>query len=179
MERSQEGFPLFIIVTLHERCGVSNHGSSTVCSTVCSGVHWRKHQSLVLLALCEGNPLLTTGLPSQMATNAANLHAMMSSCCYSDMIYRMAWWRHQMKHFPRYWPFVRGIHRSSVNSPHKGQWRGALMFSLICVWINGWVNNREAGDLRRYRAHYYIIVTGMTMPISPSQTAVFLATFSH
>ena len=49
------------------------------------------------------------------------------------------------KHFPRYWPFVRGIHRSPVNSPHKGQWRGALMFSLICVWINGWENNRELG----------------------------------
>ena len=58
------------------------------------------------------------------------------------------------KHFPRYWPFVRGIHRWPVNSPHKGQWRGALMFSLICVWINGWVNSRDAGDLRRYRAHY-------------------------
>ena len=62
------------------------------------------------------------------------------------------------KHFPRYWPFVRGIHRSPVNSPHKGQWRGALMFSLICDWINGWVNNREAGDLRRHRAHYDVIV---------------------
>ena len=58
------------------------------------------------------------------------------------------------KHFPRYWPFVRGNHRSPVNSPHKGQWRGALMFSLICVWINGWTNNREAGDLRRYHTHY-------------------------
>ena len=44
------------------------------------------------------------------------------------------------KHFPRYWTFVWGIHRSPVNSPHKGQWRGALIFSLICVWINGWVN---------------------------------------
>ena len=62
------------------------------------------------------------------------------------------------KHFPRYWPFVRGIHRSPVNSPHKGQWRGALMFTLICVWINGWVNNREAGDSRRHRAHYDVIV---------------------
>ena len=49
------------------------------------------------------------------------------------------------KHFPRYWSFVRGIHRSPVNSLHKGQWRGALMLSLICVWINGW-------------AHYDIIV---------------------
>ena len=58
------------------------------------------------------------------------------------------------KHFPRYWPFVRGIQRSPVNSPHKGQWQGALMFSLICARINDWVNNREAGDLRRRRAHY-------------------------
>ena len=57
------------------------------------------------------------------------------------------------KHFPRYWPFVRRIHRSPVNSPHKGQWQGALMFSLICTWINSWVNNPEAGDLRRHRAH--------------------------
>ena len=52
----------------------------------------------------------------------------------------------------------RGIHRSPVNSPHKGQWRGALIFSLICAWINGWVNNGEAGDLRRHRAHYDVIV---------------------
>ena len=49
--------------------------------------------------------------------------------------------------------FVRGIHRWPVNSPHKGQWRGALMFSLTCAWINDWVNNRGAGDLRRHRAH--------------------------
>ena len=62
------------------------------------------------------------------------------------------------KHFPRYWPFVRGIHRSLVNSPHKGQWRGAFNVFFIYVWINGWINNREAGDLRRYRAHYDVIV---------------------
>ena len=62
------------------------------------------------------------------------------------------------KHFPRNWPFVRGIHRSPVNSPHKGQWGGALMFTLICARINGWVNTREAGDLRRYRPHYDVIV---------------------
>ena len=42
--------------------------------------------------------------------------------------------------------------------PHKGQWRGALMFSLICPWINGWINNREAGDLRHHRAHNGITV---------------------
>ena len=61
-------------------------------------------------------------------------------------------------HFPRYWSFVRGIHRSPVNSPHKGQWRGALMFALICTRINGWVNNGEAGDLRRHRVHFDVII---------------------
>ena len=69
------------------------------------------------------------------------------------------------KHFPRYWPFVQGIHRSPMNSPHKGQWSGAFMFTLICVWINGWVNNGEAGDLRRYRAHYD--VTAMVHCFTP------------
>ena len=62
------------------------------------------------------------------------------------------------KHFPRYWPFVWGIHQSLVNSPHKGQWRGALMFSLICAWINTWVNNREAGGVRRHCTHYDVAV---------------------
>ena len=62
------------------------------------------------------------------------------------------------KHFPRYRPFVREIHRSPVNSPHKGQWRGALMFSLICTWLNGWVNNRNAGDLRWHRVHFAVSV---------------------
>ena len=85
----------------------------------------------------------------------------------STLILAMTWRRKEIsshddvikwKHFPRYWPFVRGIHRFPVNSPHKGQWRGALMFSLICVWINGWVNNREAGDLRRYFPHYDVTV---------------------
>ena len=60
--------------------------------------------------------------------------------------------------YPRYWPFLRGIQRSPVNSPHKGQWRGALMLSLICIWINNWLNSRETGDLRRYRAHYDVTV---------------------
>ena len=62
------------------------------------------------------------------------------------------------KHFARYWPFVLGIHLSPVNSPHKGQWRGALMFSFICAGINGWVNNDKADDLRRRHVHYYVTV---------------------
>ena len=72
------------------------------------------------------------------------------------------------KHFPRYWPFARGIHRSPVNSPHKSQWRGALKFSLSCAKINVWVNNREAGDLRRHRAHCDVTVM---MPVKRTPLA--------
>ena len=52
-----------------------------------------------------------------------------------------------------------------LNSPHKGQWRGALMFSLICARINGWVNNREAGDFKRHHGHYDVIVMYSKDPI--------------
>ena len=62
------------------------------------------------------------------------------------------------KHFRRYWTIVWGIYRSLVNSPHKGKWCGALRFSLICAWIKSWVNDHEAGHLRRYCTHYDVIV---------------------
>ena len=80
------------------------------------------------------------------------------------------------KHFPRHWPFVRGIHWSSVNSPQKGQWCGALMFSLLCLWINGWVNNGETGDLRRHRAHHD--VTEMFRGFNADASVVCDATLS-
>ena len=62
------------------------------------------------------------------------------------------------KYFPRYWPFVRGIHRGPVNSPHIGQWRGALMFSLICTRINGWVNNAYWSAKCVLLLHCYILL---------------------
>ena len=67
------------------------------------------------------------------------------------------WWRHQMETFSALLAICAGNSPVPVNSPHKGQWRGAL-FSLICVWIDGWVDNREAGDVIRYCAHYDVIV---------------------
>ena len=86
-------------------------------------------------------------------------HMYYTITCHGDVI--------KWKHFPRYWPFVRGIHRSPANFPHKGQWRGTLMFCLICVWINDCVNNREAGDLRRCHTLYEVIVMLMVSETSP------------
>ena len=76
------------------------------------------------------------------------------------------------KHFPRYWPFVREIHRFPVNSTHKGQWRGALIFSDIFARINDWVNNGEAGEfetqscpLWRHRIKIVILITSLEVPV--------------
>ena len=78
-------------------------------------------------------------------------HSSSGTHCHGDVI--------KWKYFPRYWPFVRGIHRSTVNSPHEGKWRSALMFFFfIWAWINGGINNSEAGDLRCHRAHYDVSV---------------------
>ena len=52
-----------------------------------------------------------------------------------------------------------------VKSPHKGMWRGALKFSLLCDWTNVWVNNPDASDFRRHRAHYDVTVMGV-IPVS-------------
>ena len=65
----------------------------------------------------------------------------------------IAWWRHQMETFPRHYPFVRGIHRWPVDFPHKGQWRGALMFSLICIWTNWYADLQVKPLLRSYRLY--------------------------
>ena len=73
--------------------------------------------------------------------------------------------------FPRYWHFVRGIHRSPLNSPHKGQWSGALMFSLICAWTNGWANHRDTDDLSRHSDHYDVTV----MELRSTSTLTFQA----
>ena len=77
--------------------------------------------------------------------------------CYY-LIHRTSWWCHQKETFSAWLAICAGNSPVPMNSPHKGQSREALVFSLICVWINDWVNNGEASDLRRYRAHYDVIV---------------------
>ena len=97
---------------------------------------WRSDMSGIIVFRCMGGLLL---FHVWMLTNRLSIRS------HDDVI--------EWKNFPRYCPFV-----LPVNSPQKGLWRGALMFSLICAWINGWVSNNKAGDLRRHRANYDITV---------------------
>ena len=80
-------------------------------------------------------------------------HVKAATLCVGSMHHDVIKW----KHFSRYWPFVWGIHRSPLNSTHKGQWRGALVFHWATPWIQVWVKDREAGDVRCHRAHYDVI----------------------
>ena len=141
-----------------------------VCSSVCSSQHkhqgsalWKRlsphkgfvmRQAFPLHDVINGALSISCSYTSPNYTQYTPLAHPCSWCFFCELKVLAVLHDDIIKwnHFPRYWPFVRGIHRSPVNSPYKGQWHGALMFSLICVWINGWVNNGEDGDLRRNRA---------------------------
>ena len=122
--------------------------------------------SINLSELCQATSI------KQYSVNIVSLLRTMQSCQnpphYSDfdsasdwlaaiveIESQCSWWRHQMESFAALLALCAGVHRSPVNSQHKSQWRGALKFSLICAWINGWA---KAGDLRRHRAHYDVTV---------------------
>ena len=100
-----------------------------------------------------------------ISTGEHSLHISRRSTHLLHLYLLFSWWRHQMETCSASLTFVRGIHRrlrgihrSQVNSPHTDKWRGALMFSLICAWTNGWVNNQDAGELKRHRTHYDVTV---------------------
>ena len=102
--------------------------------------------SMFISSIVRSWPLHFTSL----ASNKENRTVSHARASHDDVI--------KWKYFPRYWPFVRRNHRSPVDSPHKCQWRGALMFSLIHPWTGCWASNRDAGDWESHRGHYDVIV---------------------
>ena len=80
-----------------------------------------------------------------------------------------SWWRYRMETYLRYWPFVLGIHRYRQIPRTK---TSDVFF--ICTWINGWVTNRKAGDLRRHRAHYDVTVTISALLVQNNATDMTL-----
>ena len=120
-----------------------------------------------------------------LSTGEHSLHISWRSTHLLHLFFLLSWWRHQMETYSASLDFVRGIHRrlrgihrSPVNSPHTDQWRGALMFSLICAWTGNWVNNQDAGDLRRYRTHYDVTAMWCRMVIQWSGQPWYLSAFN-
>ena len=82
--------------------------------------------------ICEANRISMKSIFYHCLNKHAKIvkfeqHLNWRNCVFNDDVIK---W----KHFPPCWPIERGIHRPQVNTPHKGQWRGALVFCLICVW---------------------------------------------
>ena len=126
--------------------------------------------------ICVSGPALFQAVPCRLSVTSLHLTqcwptSMIPKASYDDVT--------KWNHFPCHWPFVREIHRATVYSLHKSQWCGALMFSLICAWINGWANTGDAGDLRRHRVHYDATVMHLSTRyiICVSGMSVFLAVF--
>ena len=70
------------------------------------------------------------------------------------------------KYLPRYWPFVGGIHRWPAPRPETRS------FDVFCAWINGWVNDSEAGDLRRHHTHNDVTVMQLMTPAVPLTVSI-------
>ena len=96
------------------------------CQFVGVSVLWWERLCYTYISIC-----IFLILTSNLFQYSYSHESVKSKICMHDGVIK---WNH----FPRYWPFVREIHRSPVNSPHKGQWRGALMFSFIFAWTNRW-----------------------------------------
>ena len=144
------------LVSLPEICASPNTICVDVFGYLLSGLQWSRTQNGYLAVRAHAFPWFRASL------------------CYSGKdlkIWDIHW------HFPSSngnisrvtGPLCAGIHRSPVNSPHKGQRRGALMFSLFCAWTNSWVNNRDAGDLKRHRPHYDVPLMSWKRPFPKSR----------
>ena len=84
---------------------------------------------------------------------------------WSDELRDQPWCRHQMETFSALLALHEG-NRPAAGGIPRGQWPGALMFSLICAWTRGWANTRDAGDLRRHHGHYVVtVITLITLHI--------------
>ena len=103
-------------------------------------------------------------------------YSMTKKVRYKVTCWTRKWWCHKMETFSVLLVLCAG--KSLVNFPHKGQWREAFMCSLICAWINGWVNNRDADDLRCHRAHYDVTVIKKTPHSSPIRVSCLVPVVS-
>ena len=126
------------------------------------------HHSLPLSQTRGGRHKMATILQKTFQINFLEWK-LLSEWNVFPMFYVFKW-----KHFLRYWPIAGKSPVADEFPAHEGQWRGALMFSLILDWINNWVNNREAGELRRHRAHYDVIVMDSDNTLALSRRQVII-----
>ena len=141
---------------------VSNHRSFNYLFNSLCGTTSNKHHSLHYWSFVRGIHRWPVNSPHKGPVTRKKLLLMASSCVRNSDNPSRDTTIHMMTSSNGNMFRVTGPLRAEFTGhrwipPHKSQWRGALIFSLICAWINGW-NNRKAGDLRLHRAHYDVTV---------------------
>ena len=120
--RSFMTWPVYVYIYMIEKDTTNWRNRQTLPITLATFVALRASSCLPLLRMYRGSTM--------SHRNSAEMEFIpddmeLETQCHDDVI--------KWKHFPRYWSLVLGIHRWPINSPHKGLWRRAMMFSLICA----------------------------------------------
>ena len=141
-----------------------NTSLTIVSSTVYSGTGERKQSSVSLAFVREIHRWLVNSLHKGQVTRKmfpfdnVIVHCSCGGLSIAIIVFNHSWWRHQVETFSALLVLCAG------NSPPPGEFPAQrpvtrnFDVSLICARINDWVNNGVAGDLRRHRAHYDVIV---------------------
>ena len=127
-QKSQQALPLYVTISTKQ---LQEQLWQTVVYT--QGLWVTKHQ------------LLSGDIQFRMNSLLEQYHV------YSRWMAK-SWWRHQMEKFSALLAICAGNSPVTAEFPAQRPVTRSFDVSLICVWINDWANNREAGDLRRHRA---------------------------
>ena len=122
--------------------------------------HWIQHQHVRRMCCLDLWEYFSSLQRCRMSVMVSQLTGQSSVCLFSILF-----WLTSKKHqtssllaLSKGDPPVTGGVSLQRASKYGKRLQFMMMFSLICTWINGWVNNRDAGDLRRHRAHYDVTV---------------------
>ena len=161
---------------------------TVVYSIVYSGADQRKHQSSASLAFVRGIHRSTGEFPVQRASNAENVSiddvimcitfCKYHSHCFLYHIEAVEWMSVDMISFCMWYITQKTYGKNSIPNKLALDWYNISVITyhsiylyvpkpseimlhqlpLIWTWTNGWVHNRDAGDLRSHRAHYDVTV---------------------
>ena len=86
---------------------------------LCSGADQRKHQGFPSLAICEGNPPLAGGSPSQRVSNVEKLH----------------WWLHQEQRWS-FWKVLAHCSAAFYKHGNTTWYRNTPCYKIVVFYVN-------------------------------------------
>ena len=116
------------------------------------------HFTAVIWVIDHMNPSWRDDRTTTKQNKTSSWACMFHGMCWISQV----WWRHQTETLSALLAFCAGNSPVTGEFPSQRPVTRSFMFYLICVWNNSWVNNGDAGDLRRHRDHYDVIIISAT-----------------